>query len=173
MKVAFYGGQTAGVITLLTLLAEKVDVRFVIAEDEKLQLIAQIFNLELKPKALLGNENYIEVLKNDIDFFICSHGKKILSENLVNKLRCINLHPCLYKYKGARPIKRLIADNNPKASVASHWMTEKIDEGETIVEEFIQIDNVSEKTEADVYNNIYPLYSQVIIKTIEKISKQK
>src|SRR3989304_8840275 len=127
MKIAFYGGQTAGLVTLLALLAQKVDVRFVIAEDENVHKIARNFNLELRPKESLENKKFISILKRDMDFFICCHGKKILSADFVNTLKCINLHPCFYKYKGARPIRRLIKDNNPRISVASHWMSEKVD----------------------------------------------
>ena len=170
MKIAFYGGQTAGLVTLLALLAQKVDVRFVIAEDENVHKIARNFNLELRPKESLENKKFISILKRDMDFFICCHGKKILSADFVNTLKCINLHPCFYKYKGARPIRRLIKDNNPRISVASHWMSEKVDIGKTIVEIFKIISNVSESTEAEIYNELYPLYVEVIIRTLKRLT---
>lgn len=171
MKVAFYGGQTAGVVVLLALLAKNKDIRFVIAEDEKVAKLAKIFDLQIKPKKFLDKKNFIKVLKHEVDFLICCHGKKILGVDLVNNLKCINLHPCLYKYKGARPIKRLIEDANPKASVASHWMTGRVDQGKVILEKFKVIHNVKNKTEAEVYNELYPLYLEVISKTLEKLTK--
>ena len=170
MKIMFYGGETAGVVTLLTLLAHKIEVLFVIAEDDKVAQIAKNFNLKLESKSSLDEKKFIEELRSKIDFFFCCHGKKILDANIVRNLKCINLHPCLYKYKGSRPIRRLILDRNPKASVASHWMSEEIDQGERIIEKFKKIENIKSKTESDVYSELYPLYSSVIIETIKKIS---
>lgn len=171
MKIAFYGGQTAGIIVLLALLSLKNDVRYVIAEDDGLKKIASDLKIALKNKDSLNDKKTIDYLAKKIDVFICCHGRKILSTEFIERIRCVNIHPCLYKYKGARPVARLIQDGNPKASVASHWMTEKIDAGETIVEIFKNIKDLNKKNEADVYNELYPLYVKVIMETIEKISK--
>lgn len=166
MKIAFYGGQTAGVITLLTLLASKQKIIYVIPEDKGIKQIAEYFSLTVTDRQLLDNSEYISKLQSQVDFLICCHGKKILSKKFVTSIRCINLHPCLYAYKGATPIQKLIADKNPKASVAAHWMTEKVDTGKVIVEEFINIENVENKTEAVVYNELYPLYIKVLLKIL-------
>ena len=48
MKIVFYGGETAGMITLLTLLAQKENIVFVMAEDEKVASVANSFNLNHK-----------------------------------------------------------------------------------------------------------------------------
>lgn len=169
MKIAFYGGETAGLIVLLTMIAKAQNIQYVIPEDEKVGQVAEDLHLKVLDKSFLDDEDFLENLKDDVDLFICCHGKKILSARLVNSLKCINLHPCLYKYKGAKPIARLIAEGNTKASVASHWMTNKVDSGETIVEIFKEVHNVSDKSEAEVYNELYSLYCKVIIKTLEKI----
>lgn len=173
MKIVFYGGETAGLIVLLTLIAKAQNIQYVIPEDEKVRQAAEAFHLKILDKFFLDDENFLENLKDNIDLFICCHGREILSARLVNSLKCINLHPCLYKYKGAKPVVRLIAEGNTKASVASHLMTDKVDSGETIVEIFKEIHNVSDKSEAEVYNELYSLYCQVIIKTLEKIGSLK
>jgi len=170
MKVAFYGCQTAGIIILLMLISKKVRVKYVITEDRNIKNVATSFGLKIKQKSALDDANFINTLAKDIDFFICCHGKKILSSKFVKNIKSINFHPCLYKYKGANPVERLIADGNPLASVASHWMTEVVDGGKTIVEEYIKIKDVKRKTAADIYNLLYPLYLKVLIKTLDKIS---
>ena len=157
MKIAFYGGQTAGVVTLLTLLSKNVDIRFVIAEDEKVAKLAEVFDLQVKPKRFLDNKNFFNVLQREVDFFICCHGKKILSTDWVNNLRCINLHPCFYKYKGRKPIKRLIRDANPKVSVASHWMTEKVDQGKVILEK-VNLKYLNYEANSFFYNSKWNLH---------------
>jgi len=55
--------------------------------------------------------------------------------------------------------------------VASHWMTEKVDGGKVIVEKFIRIDSIKNKVEADVYNDLYPLYIEVVNATLAKIHR--
>ncbi len=170
MRIAFYGGQTAGIVVLLSLLADKQNIVYVIPEDDGIKQVAESFFLTVTDRHLLDKSEYISELHSQVDYLVCCHGRKILSKELVSSIRCINLHPCLYAYKGVSPIKRLIADKNPKASVASHWMTEKVDAGKVIVEEFINIENVENKTEAEVYNELYPLYSEVLLKTLKQIS---
>lgn len=172
MKIIFYGGQTAGVVVLLTILAGGHTVSGVIAEDDKVKQIARVFNIKIYNKSIIDDEKFVESLKATSDLFICCHGKKILSKFFVRTIKCVNLHPCLYKYKGTRPIKRLIADNNSKASVGSHFMTENVDKGDVIVEHFISIKNTKDMTETDVYGFLYPLYSSVVINTMKKLSNE-
>ena len=170
MRLAFYGGQTAGIITLLTLLARKQEVAIVIPQDKAVEDLATLFSLEITANTRLNTPHIIKKLKQQVDFLICCHGKTILQKELVQQIRCINLHPCLYKYKGAKPIKRLLEDKNPRASVAAHWMVEKVDAGQVIVEEFIDIQNIESKTESQVYSELYPLYSKIVLMAPEKIN---
>ncbi|OGD87316.1 hypothetical protein A3D81_01100 [Candidatus Curtissbacteria bacterium RIFCSPHIGHO2_02_FULL_40_17] len=171
MKIAFYGGQSTGMIVLLNLIAKGHNIRAVFCEDEKIEKIAEEFNLQIFPKHKLDDQELIEKLAKQIDLLLCCHGKKIFSPHLVKSIPCINIHPCLYKYKGAKPILRLINDGVNKASVASHWMTEKVDGGKVIVEKFIRIDSIKNKVEADVYNDLYPLYIEVVNATLAKIHR--
>ena len=169
MKITYYGGQTAGVVGLLTLLASKSQVVTVIPEDEGVRAIAEVFNIPIKEKNLLNTKECISEMKEKSDVFFCCHGRKILSEAFVSSIPCINIHPCLYSYKGAKPIKRLIEDNNPKASVAAHYMVAEVDAGKTIVEYFKTIEEITTKTESQVYNELYPLYTKVILKTLQSL----
>lgn len=63
------------------------------------------------------------------DLLVCVHGKEILTKEILDhpKLGCINVHPCLYKYKGKEPIKRLLEEDENKASVGVHYMSETVD----------------------------------------------
>lgn len=169
MRIAFYGGQTAGLVTLLTLIAFGQKINYVFAEDEKIRKISKTLGLTLKDINNLDNHKFIDKLSKKIDLFMCCHGKKILQSYFTNSIPSVNIHPCLYKYKGISPIKRLIEEGNSKASVGSHWMTRDIDSGKKIVEIFKKIENVSTKCEAEVYNELYPVYQQVTVKTLSKI----
>ena len=171
MRIAFYGGQTAGMISLLSLLGTQHSVRFVFPEDRKVETIAELFKLSILPKKDLNTAATIRLIANSVDLFICCHGKKILSREFVMSIKCVNLHPCLYRYKGARPVAHLIADQNQKASVAAHWMNERVDEGKVILEKFITVNNIEKHTEADVYNLLYPLYTTVILQVLDVLKE--
>ena len=169
MKIAFYGGETAGIVTLLTLLGTSHSITHVFPQDQGVARIAKSFQIPVKNKLEINSPKVITELIKKVDLLICCHGKRILSKELVSRVKCINLHPCLYKYKGAKPVDRLIADGNPKASIASHWMVEKIDAGETIIEEFIDISEVTKKSPQEVYSLLYPVYVEVLLNTLQKI----
>ncbi len=169
MKIIFYGGKQAGMIALLTLLALGKEIVCVIPVDEIVEKIARKFRLNVKKVKDINNEefvNYLHSLKPNL--FICCHGRQILKKEILS-IGCLNLHPCLYKYKGKEPIKRLLADKEKKASVGVHWMTENVDEGPVVVEKFLEIKG---KTEIEVYNELYPVYSEVLIEVLEKIKNQ-
>lgn len=173
MKIIFYGGRQAGMTTLLTLLALKHKVICVIPIDEPVENTAKNFKLNIKKPKDLNDKNFVKYLKSlRPDLLVCCHGRQILKKEILSlgTMGSINLHPCLYKYPGARAVERMLNDKNSKASVAVHWMTEKIDKGEVITEEFLE---VSGKTPIEVYNELYPIYSEVLILALKKIKKNK
>lgn len=47
-------------------------------------------------------------------------------------------------------------------------MTEEVDKGEVIAEEFLR---VSGKNPIEIYNELYPIYMKVLIKALNKIKK--
>jgi len=167
MRVIFYGGKQAGMITLLTLLALKEKIICVIPVDEIIEETARNFKLKIKKIKDINNKKFVDYLKSlKPDLFVCCHGRQILKKDILS-IGCINLHPCLYKYKGVNPIERLLRDNEKKASVGVHWMTEEVDRGKVIEEEFLRTEG---KTPVEIYNELYPIYSKVLIKALNKIN---
>lgn len=169
MKIAFYGGQTAGLVSLLTILGLGHEITVVYAEDVQIARIAQIFNINQGNKKNLNDLENIRHIAKKADILICCHGRIILKKILLSAIPCFNIHPCLYKYKGAYPIRRLIQEKNSLASVASHIMTEAVDQGKTLIELFTKITHVEHKTEIEVYSELYPLYAEVTKETLTKI----
>jgi len=169
MNIAFYGGKQAGLITLLSIIAKGYNVKIIIPEDDIIKEAAKNFNIPIIEKKLVNEKSTIEKFKKkNINLFVCCHARKILKQDIL-KFNCINLHPCLYKYKGADPVHRLIKEKNTKASVAVHYMIEEVDAGEVIIEIFkeVEIDSI-----ISVYNQIYSLYSVAICKALDKLNKQ-
>jgi len=58
----------------------------------------------------------------------------------------------------------IIKDKVTKASVGCHYLTEKVDEGKVIVENFKEVEG---KTEIEVYNELYPVYIKTLIDYLE------
>lgn len=169
MKIIFYGGKQAGMVALLTLVALKEEVVCVIPVDEIVEKIAKKFRLNVRKVRDINNKKFVSYLHNlKPDLFFCCHGKQILKKELLS-IGCINLHPCLYKYKGSDPIKRLLLNNEKKASVGVHWMTEEVDRGEVIIEKFLKVRGANE---IEVYNELYPIYSEVLVEALNKIKNQ-
>jgi methionyl-tRNA formyltransferase len=132
--------------------------------------IAEKFSLKVfKPKSLNSGDSAKHLKSLNLDLLVCCHGREILKKEILEipEKGCINLHPCLYKYKGARPIERLLEDKNPKASIGVHYMIEEVDMGDVITEIFVDVSGCSIPIE--VYNKLYIYYSLALIDAIDKI----
>lgn len=168
MKIIFYGGRQAGVVALLTVLALKHEVVCVVAVDEPVESVAYGLGLNVKAPKNVNSDEFVDYLETlNADLFLCCHGRQIIKSRLLNRYKAINVHPCLYKYKGAEPITRMLADGEKRASVAVHWMTETVDEGGVIVENFKEIES---NTVLGVYNELYPLYSKSLIDAFKVVN---
>lgn len=171
MKIIFYGGRQVGVIGLLSCIASGNTVIATIPEDEMVAETAKMLGIQIIQKEMLSDkelEAYMKYL--EIDLFVCVHGRQIIRKNILTatKRGCINVHPCLWKYKGASPIERLIIDGEQKISVGVHYMTEVVDVGETITEVFSE--RGTENSVPEIYNTLYPIYSLALIGALSKIS---
>ena len=167
MKIFYYGGRNAGMAVLLGVIAAGHEVVGVSPVDRPVENVAKKLGIPvLKPK----NVNFPEVLdmikKHNVDLFLCCHGRQIIKENLLKTVPAMNMHPLLFKYPGAASVGRMLAAGETKASVAAHWMTEFVDRGEVIVENFMEVEG---KTEIEVYNELYWLYVTTCLEALEKI----
>jgi len=106
------------------------------------------------------------------DILLNVHGRKIIPKETLQlpKIASINVHPYLYTYKGANPIQRAINEGNYHASVGCHHMTEKIDEGKVICERFIDLEPTF--CCAELYNQIYDLYYEVIKESLNILEQE-
>lgn len=107
--------------------------------------------LEFKDVLVLDiKQDYKKVL--DADLVISCHCKKIFPSELVNTVRCINVHPGLNPFnRGWYP--QVFAINNKLPHGATiHEMDEKIDHGSIIVQEKVDIFDTDKSS--DVYNRV-------------------
>jgi len=174
LKVIFYWGKQAGVVCLLTLLASGVTIVYVIAEGKLVKSISETYNIPVVDSNFLNSKRIYSTFNNlTPDLFICVHGKKYIKSEILDlfPLGGINVHPCLYKYKGAKPINRLLRDGETKASVGVHRMTEKIDGSEVVEEVFIDVSGC--KSVVEVYNKLYPIYAIALKRALDKLNNNR
>lgn len=161
--ICFMGANQAGIVGLLTILSLKEEVLSAVSYSDELTEILDCFNIPTYQS--IHNPKFIEDLKK-AELLISVHGREIVPKELLGlpSMGCINVHPYLYKYKGLRPVKRALEDKNFKASVGVHIMSEKVDEGQVIVEEFVDVGEA--KSEEEIHNRLYPYYVLALLKVL-------
>lgn len=169
LKVSFLGSKQAGCIGLLTLAAAGCRIQGVVAYDSFVLNLVTLLHIPDFPSI---KQPEVEELLTQSDLLVSVHGREIVPKKLFElpRLGSINVHPCLYRYKGANPIDRLLQDGCTQASVGVHRMTENIDEGEVLVEEFVDVRG--SRSVEEVYNVLYPFYAIVLLKAIDKLSEE-
>ncbi|MCK5629671.1 MAG: hypothetical protein KAI26_03570 [Nanoarchaeota archaeon] len=159
------GGQQAGCIGLLSLLAIDCDIISTVAYDNNVKMLSE--ELKIPTFSSIHEKQYLDSVK-EADLLFSVHGRQIVPKDILDMplLGCVNVHPCLYKYKGTNPIQRMLDDNNSKASIGIHYMVKDIDAGKLIIEEFV---DTTGRTVLEVYNELYPYYAKTIIRAIKII----
>lgn len=156
MNVVLYIRRNTGLVALAYLLGFPFKLR-VISDDENILWLAKEHEIEITTLETMG----------DFDLFICVHGNKIIPKEYLKEGKMINIHPCLYKYRGANPVKRYILGKDTDASVESQWLIEEVDGGEVIHREDFKTPICS--TYADFYNIALPFYIKCLNITLNKI----
>jgi methionyl-tRNA formyltransferase len=162
-RAVFMGARQAGCTGLLTLLAAGWRVEAVVAYDAAVRQLAEALGLPLADS--IRAPQLRDVLAG-ADLLVSVHGREIVPPDVLALPRCggINLHPCLYAYKGAGPVERLLADGGTRASVGVHRMVEQVDAGEVLVETFLDVAGLS--TPLEVYNALYPVYATALLRAL-------
>lgn len=170
LNIIYLGGKQAGVISLLSSIAYGHSVKAVVTVSDMLKRVS----LKLKiPVFHSVKQNEIAELLPNVDLLISVHSREIIPNSILEAVRLggINIHPCLYKYKGKDPIGRFIKDGETKASVGIHKMTEQVDCGETLLELFVDIDREEINTIDGIYNILYPYYSLALLQYFDSIGR--
>jgi len=108
--------------------------------------IQESTNLDLK------DVNIINKIVNTYNLVISAHCKKIFPSNLVNNIRCINLHPGLNPYnRGWFPQVFSIINHLPIGATI-HEIDNELDHGPIIIQEEVSV--FPEDTSLDVYNKV-------------------
>ena len=113
-----------------------------ILTPSKVKEMALKYNLPVFTPDKIRKE-YLEILKYEPDLIITSAYGQIIPKELLDypKYKCINTHASLLpKYRGGAPIQRAIINGEKETGMTIMYMNEKMDEGDILVQEKIDID---------------------------------
>ena len=141
---------------------------YLVARGFKVKVITDDLNIIWMSETLQCEVVDIDTM-GDFDLFICVHGNKIIDKKYLIPGKFINIHPCLFKYKGHNPIKRYIQNKDTVATVESQYMIEEVDGGPVIHTEHFEtpVCNVY----AEFYNIATPYYFKCLEATLNKVMK--
>lgn len=157
--VVFYGRTQVGSVVLSYLVAKGYAVK-VIPEDQLTRDLCGMYGLPIVTLDTMGA----------FDLFVCCHGAKIIPERYLRPGRFVNMHSCLWKYKGKDPVSRYIANRDTEASIESHIMTAEVDAGEVIAR--VLFDTPVVATHGEYFNIALPHYYTCIDETLRIIESR-
>ena len=151
--IILYCNRNVGVAALCYLKARGYDLMVITDGDKEVEWTAGRFGIPVLP-------NFDMLRKISFDLFICVHGRKIIPEEYLEMNKFVNIHPCLFKYKGHNPIKRYVLGKDTDATVEAQWLVEEVDGGEVICKEDFQTPICTNY--ADFYNVALIYYYKVL-----------
>ena len=131
--------------------------------------------LEVYQPENINDEESIKRMKEfDPDIILVVAYGQILSSCILNipKIGCINIHGSLLpKYRGAAPVNRTIINGEKETGITFMFMKEKVDAGEIIFQE--KIDILADETCGELYYRLSALSASSLSRLLEKIKSGK
>ena len=168
MNIIFLGGRQAGCIGLLTLKAMGHSIPAAVCYDDNVRDIALRLGV---PRVFQSAKHVPMKMYDEADLLVSVHGREILPKIIFDSPArgALNVHPCLSRYPGKNPVKRLLKDGETMASVGVHRMTEVLDSGEVVKEVYVDVEG--KRTVDEVYNALYPVYSIALMEAVNRIER--
>ena len=127
-----------------------------------------------QPENINDEESIKRIKEFSPDIILVVAYGQILSSYILNipKIGCINIHGSLLpKYRGAAPINRAIINCEKETGITFMFMKEKVDAGEIIFQE--KIDILPDETCGELYYRLSDLSARTLPKLLEKIKSGK
>ena len=140
-------------------------------KPSEVKLVALKHNIPVLTPAKIRKE-YEEVLAFEPDLIISSAYGQIIPKELLDypKYKCINTHGSLLpKYRGGAPIQRSIINGDSKTGITIMYMNEKMDEGDILYQESIDID--INDTNSTLFAKLSDLALKMLLEFLPKLFK--
>jgi len=187
MKLVFMGSPEFAVASLGALLRSRHEVALVIAQPDKpanrgqkmtpcaVAEFAKENKIPLsQPESLKNNAQLLEQLraiKPDV-IVVVAYGKILPKEILsLPPKGCINVHASLLpKYRGAAPINWAIIKGEPSTGVTTMFMSEKMDEGDILLQ--CKADIMPHETAGELHDHLATIGAELLVKTLDEIENK-
>lgn len=137
--------------------------------------LALTYKVPLREEKAINSESVLKRLSQyDLDVIVSFSAPTIFKPNLLNlpKYGCINLHcSMLPSYAGVMPSFWVLYNNEDKAGVSVHLMDSKIDNGDVLAQEQIDIININSMFELIKVTKLCG--GKLMLKVLEYIQKNK
>ncbi len=142
--------------------------------ESDVKVFAKEKNIQVyQPERVKGNNEFIEKIKEINPDLICvvAYGKILPKEILdIPSKGCINLHASLLpKYRGAAPIQWAVLNGDKETGVTTMYMDEKMDEGDIILQEKVEIGEY--ETTGELWERLSHIGADLLVDTIKQIEK--
>lgn len=178
MKIVLFGIPDMGSVCLSGLLEAGIKIQAVVppvpthsAHKTMVSLAAQagipVIFFQKKP----SEEKFLDALRAlEPDLaVVCSFDHLLPPELLsIPKMGVLNCHPSLLPaYRGANPYFHVIANNEKKTGITLHYMDEKFDTGDIVVQKEIALYN--NETIGTLFNRLNYDTKDLLVETMKKI----
>jgi phosphoribosylglycinamide formyltransferase 1 len=143
------GSNLKNIIKFSKLKKSPISINLIVSNTTKAKGLKFALQFNIKKKIFNyqniknAEKNILIFLKKEKIKFICLAGfMKILSKNFIKKFdgKIINIHPSLLpKYKGLNTHMKAIKNKDKYAGCTVHFVTSKLDSGETILKKKVKI----------------------------------
>ncbi len=127
--------------------------------------------LLFQPEKIANNEEFKNEIRNLNPDIVCvvSYGKILPKSFLkIPKYECINVHPSILpKYRGSAPIQWSILNGDKETGVTIMYLNEKMDEGDIILQEKVEIDE--NETTGELWNRLSKIGARMLEEAVDKI----
>lgn len=176
MKIMFMGGKDIGNYCFKYLISNNiVPLLFITMEnmlDSELRLLIKERKVELVE--LNNYRKNINTIKQKIDEFeieilISVAFPYILHKAILESIKYpINVHPAaLPKYRGFHPLSEAFMRDDPYQGTTVHFMSDIVDEGDIILQDFVKIENTDDMTTVKL--KLIELSGELLMKSLNQI----
>jgi len=155
-------------VVIDSLCARRLEGSFPYFEEEEIEdfAIRNGINCFINVKA---NHQYYEYLKTrDVDIIIVASFHQILKSEIIKlpKFGFVNLHPSLLPlYRGPSPLNWVILNDETKTGVTAHYLIEKIDAGNVLLQN--EIDITRNETIGSIFKKVSITAGQMVYELID------
>jgi methionyl-tRNA formyltransferase len=157
VDIVLYCNRNTGILVLSYLVAQGYNIKVITDGDRDIIKLCEYYGIDVVTLDTMDT----------FDLFICCHGRKIINSEYLIEGMFINIHPCLFKYKGHNPIKKYINNGDEIGSVESQYLIEEVDGGDVIYRKEFTTGKINSYSE--FYNIAIPHYLDVIHETLKRL----